>query len=66
MHYLKIFSKDIIKIVGFILTTKKCNHWTAESVKITLVEYGYQAVFELNKRRFLSIRSLSWDQSKLV
>ena len=40
MHDLTPFSKDIIKIVDFIITTVKCKDWTAENSKVTAVEDG--------------------------
>ena len=44
MHYLKIFSKDLIKIIGVIKTSIKCNAWVAIGVDVTVVENGHRPI----------------------
>ena len=44
MHELKTSLNDIINIVGVITTTVKCNDWTANDVKFTVVEDGHQPI----------------------
>ena len=41
MHDLKTFSNDIIKIIGVINTSIKCNDWVATCVDVTVVEDGH-------------------------
>ena len=41
---LKTFSKDIIKIVGVITTSIKCNDWIATGVDVTVVEDGHRPI----------------------
>ena len=42
IHDLKTFSNDIIKIVGVIKTSIKCNDWIATGVDVTVVEDGHR------------------------
>ena len=44
MHDLKIFSNDIIKIVGVIKTSIQCNDWIATGVNVTVVEDGHRPI----------------------
>ena len=44
MHDLKIFSNDIIKIIGVINTSIKCNDWVATGVDVTVVEDGQRPI----------------------
>ena len=44
IHDLKIFSNDIIKIVGVINTSIKCNDWIATGVDVTVVENGHRPI----------------------
>ena len=44
MHDLKIFSNDIIKIIGVKNTSIKCNDWTATNVDVTVVEDGHRPI----------------------
>ena len=44
IHDLKTFSNDIIKIVGVINTSKKCNDWIATGVDVTVVEDGHRPI----------------------
>ena len=44
MHDLKNFSKDIIKIIGVINTSIKCNDWVATGVDVTVVEDGHRPI----------------------
>ena len=44
IHDLKTFSKDIIKIVGIIKTSIKCNDWIAIDVDVTVVEDGHRSI----------------------
>ena len=38
MHELKTFSNDLIKAIGVIKTSVKCNNWVATDVNVTVVE----------------------------
>ena len=38
MHELKTFSNDLIKTIGVIKTSVKCNDWVATDVNVTVVE----------------------------
>ena len=44
IHDLKTFSNDIIKIVGVINTSIKCNDWIARGVDVTVVEDGHRPI----------------------
>ena len=44
IHKLKTFSNDIIKIVGVINTSIKCNDWIATGVDVTVVEDGHRPI----------------------
>ena len=44
IHDLKTFSNDIIKMVGVINTSIKCNDWIATGVDVTLVEDGHRPI----------------------
>ena len=44
MHDLKTFSNDLIKIIGVIKTSIKCNDWLATSVDVTVVEDGHRPI----------------------
>ena len=44
IHDLKTFSNDIIKIVGVIDTSIKCNDWIATGVDVTVVEDGHRSI----------------------
>ena len=44
IHDLKTFSNDIIKIVGVINTSIKCNGWTATGFDVTVVEDGHRPI----------------------
>ena len=44
LHDLKIFSNDIIKVVGVINTSIQCNDWTATGVDVTVVEDGHRVI----------------------
>ena len=44
MHDLKTFSNDIIKIVGVINTSIKCNDWIATGVDVTVVEDSHRPI----------------------
>ena len=44
IHDLKTFSNDIIKIVGIINTSIKCNDWIATGVNVTVVEDGHRPI----------------------
>ena len=44
IHDLKTFSNDIIKIVGVINTSIKCNDWIATGVDVTVVEDGHRPI----------------------
>ena len=44
MHELKTFSNDLIKTVGVIKTSVKCNDWVATDVNETDVEDGHRPI----------------------
>ena len=44
LHDLKTFSNDIIKIVGVINTSIKCNDWIATGIDVTVVEDGHRPI----------------------
>ena len=44
IHDLKTFSNDIIKIVGVINLSIKCNDWIATGVDVTVVEDGHRPI----------------------
>ena len=44
IHDLKTFSNDIIKIVGVINTSIKCNDWIATGIDVTVVEDGHRPI----------------------
>ena len=44
IHDLKTFSNDIIKIVGIIKTSIRCNDWIATDVDVTVVEDGHRPI----------------------
>ena len=44
MHDLKTFSNDIIKIIGVIKRSIKCNDWVATGVDVTVVEDGHRPI----------------------
>ena len=44
IHDLKTFSNDIIKIVGVINTSIRCNDWIATGVNVTVVEDGHRPI----------------------
>ena len=44
IHDLKTFSNDIIKIVGVINTSIKCNGWIAKGVDVTVGEDGHRTI----------------------
>ena len=44
MHDLKIFSNDLIKIIGVIKISIKCNDWVATDVDVTVVEDGHRRI----------------------
>ena len=44
IHDLKIFSNNIIRIVGVINTSIKCNDWIATGVDVTVVEDGHRPI----------------------
>ena len=44
IHDLKNFSNDIIKIIGVINTSIKCNDWIATGVDVTVVEDGHRPI----------------------
>ena len=46
MHELKTFSNDLIKIIGVIKTSVKCNNWVAKGVTVTVVEDGHRRIIE--------------------
>ena len=63
MHDLKIFSNDIIKIVGVINTSIQCNDWTATGVDVTVVEDGHRPIIG---RDLFSMLGFSLTQMKQV
>ena len=44
IHDLKYFSNDIIKIVGVINTSIKCNDWIATGVEVTVLKDGHRPI----------------------
>ena len=44
IHDLKTFSNDIIKIVGVINTSIKCNDWIATDIDVTVVKDGHRPI----------------------
>ena len=43
-HDLKTFSNDVIKIIGMIKTSIKCNDWVAAGVNVTVVDDGHRPI----------------------
>ena len=60
---LKTFSNDIIKIVGMINTSIKCNDWIATGVDVTVVEGGNRPI--IGRYLFLNL-GFSLTQLKQV
>ena len=56
-HDLKTFSNDIIKIIGVINTSIKCNDWNATNVDVTVLEDGHRPI--IGRDIFSKLRSLS-------
>ena len=48
IHDLKTFSNDIIRIVGVVNTSIKCNDWIATGVDVTVVEDGHRPIIGRN------------------
>ena len=44
MHELKTFSNYLIKTIGVIKTSAKCNDWVATGVNVTVVEDGHRPI----------------------
>ena len=44
MHDLKTFSNDLIKIIGVIKTSIKCNDWVATDVNVKVVKDGHRPI----------------------
>ena len=44
MHELKTFSNDLIKTIGLIKTSIKCNDWVAAAVNVTVFEVGNRPI----------------------
>ena len=44
MHEQKTFSNDLIKAIGVIKTSIKCNDWVAAGVKVTVAEDGHRPI----------------------
>ena len=44
IHELKIFSNDLIKTLGVIKISIKCNDWVATDVNVTVVEDGHKPI----------------------
>ena len=63
IHDLKVFSNDIIKIVGVINTSIKRNDWIAAGVDVTVVEDGHRPI--IGRDRFLKL-GFSLTQLKQV
>ena len=43
-HDLKTFSNELIKTIGVINTSVKCNEWAAKNVNVTVVEGGHRPI----------------------
>ena len=43
---LKTFSNQLIKTIGVINTTVKCNGWSIMNVKVTVVEDGHRPIID--------------------
>ena len=63
MHDLKIFSNDIIKIVGVINTTIQCNDWIATGANVVVVDDSHRPII---RRDLLSKLGFSLTHSKQV
>ena len=63
MHDLKTFSNDLIKIIGVIKTSIKCNNWVASEVDVTVVDDGHKPIIG---RDLLSKLGFSFTQLKQV
>ena len=59
IHDLKIFSNDIIKIVGVINTSIKCYDWIATGVDVTVVEDGHRPI--IGRDLFFKAMSFSYS-----
>ena len=63
MHELKTFSNCLIKTIGVIKTSVKCNSWVATGVNVTVVEYGHRPIIG---RYLFPQLGLSLTQTKQV
>ena len=63
MHELKIFSNDLIKTIGVIKTSGKCNDCVATDVNVTVVEDGHRPIIG---RKLFSQLGLSITETKQV
>ena len=63
MHELKTFSNDLIKTLGAIKTSVKCNDWVATDVNVTVEEDGLRPI--IGRDPFSQV-GLSLTQVKLV
>ena len=57
MHDLKTFSNDLIKTIGVIKTSTKCNGWVATGVNVAAVEDGHRPIIgrDLHPKRGFSL-----------
>ena len=63
MHELKTFSNDLIKTIGAIKISVKCNDWVATGVNVIVVEDGHRPIFG---RDLFAQLGLSLTQTKQV
>ena len=63
MDELKTFSNDLIKTIGVIKTSLKCNDWIATGVNVTVVDNGHRPIIG---RDLLTQLGLSLTQTKQV
>ena len=62
MHDLKIFSNDLIKIIGLIKTSIKCNDWVASGVDVTVVDDGHRPIIGRDLFSKLGFSLTQWKQ----
>ena len=63
MHEFTIFFNGLIKAIGVIKTSFKCNDWVATGVNVTVVEDGHRPI--IGRDLFPQLR-LSLTQTKQV
>ena len=66
MHELKIFSNDLIKTIGVIKTSGKCNDCVATDINVTVVEDGHRPIIGRKLFSQLGSQSLRLNKSQIL